>query len=53
MWTDKHRKVMRKLVVEGGGVQKRLYDIEWSDDKMCRGCGNEKGKEKRSTFDRH
>ena len=26
-WTDKHRHVTRKLVVEGGWVQKRLYDI--------------------------
>ena len=32
-WTDKHRNVMRKLVVEGGWVQNRLYDIGWSDEK--------------------
>ena len=29
----KHRNAMRKLVVEGGWVQKRLYDIRWSDQK--------------------
>ena len=31
--TDKHRNVMRKLVVEGGWVQKRFYDIAWPDEK--------------------
>ena len=42
-WTDKHRNVMRKLVVEGGWVQKRLYDIGWSDEKKCRGCNKRRG----------
>ena len=37
VWTDKHRNVMKKLVVEGGWVQKRLFDIGWSDEKKCRG----------------
>ena len=32
-WTDKHRNVMRKLVVEGGWVQKRLCDIGWSEKR--------------------
>ena len=45
-WTEKHRNVMRKLVVEGGWVQKRLYHIGWSDEKKCRGCNNEEGTEK-------
>ena len=31
-WTAKHRNVMTKLVVEGGWVQKRVYDIGWSED---------------------
>ena len=31
-WTEKHRHVARKLVLEGGWVQKRLYDIGWSDE---------------------
>ena len=26
VWTDKHRNVTRKLVVEGGLVQKRIYE---------------------------
>ena len=32
-WTDKHRNILRKLVVEGGSVQKRLFDTGWSDEK--------------------
>ena len=38
--TDKYRNVMRKLVVERW-VEKRSYDIEWSDEKKCRGCNKE------------
>ena len=30
-WTDKHRHVMRKFVVEGRWVQNRLYDIGCAD----------------------
>ena len=44
--TDKHGHVMRKLFVEGGWVQKTLYDIrcsDWSDEKKCRGCNEEEG----------
>ena len=39
-WTDNHR------VVEGEWVQKRLYDIGWSDEKKCKGI---KKKARRST----
>ena len=42
VWTDKHRHATRKLVVEGGWVQTRLYDTGWSDEKKCRGCNREK-----------
>ena len=42
-WTDKHRQGTRKEVVEGGWVQKRLYDIGWSDGEKCRGCNKEEG----------
>ena len=45
-WTDKHR----KLVVEGGWVQIRLYDVGWSDEKKCRGCNKEEGTEKRRLY---
>ena len=34
VWTDKHRNVMRKLVVEKVGC----YDIGWPDVEKCRGC---------------
>ena len=44
--TDKHRHVTRKLVVDGGLVQKTLYDIGWADEKKCRGCDKEEGTEK-------
>ena len=35
-WTHKHRHVMRKLVVEGGRVQKRMYDVGMSDEEVSR-----------------
>ena len=41
---------MRKLVVEGGWVLKRLYDIGWSDEKKDRGCKKEKGTEKHRLY---
>ena len=28
-WTEKHRNVARKLVLEGCWVQQRLFDIGW------------------------
>ena len=46
VWKEEHRHVTRKLVVEGSWVQKRLYDIGWSDEKKCRGCNQEEGTEK-------
>ena len=45
-WTDKHRNVARKLVLEGGWVQHRLFDIEWSNGNKCQGCYQEEGTEK-------
>ena len=48
-WTAKHRNVMTKLVVEGGWVQKRVYDIGWSED-MRRESGKEEGTEKHRLF---
>ena len=32
-WTDKHRDVARKLVLEGGWVQKRFFDKEEGTEK--------------------
>ena len=46
-WTEKHRNVTRKLVVEEGWVQKRLYDIGWSGEKN--GEAGTKKKARRST----
>ena len=34
-WTEKHRNDARKLVLEGGWVQKKLLDIGWSDESEC------------------
>ena len=34
-WTEKHRIFARKLFLEGGWVQKRLFDIGWSDESEC------------------
>ena len=33
VWTENHQHVTRKLVVGEGWVQKRLYDIAWSDER--------------------
>ena len=50
-WTVKHRHVTRKLVVEGGWVQKSLHTaFGWSDDKKCRGCNQEEGIEKHRLY---
>ena len=31
-------------------MQKRLYDLGWSDEKKCRGCNKEKGMEKHRLY---
>ena len=51
-WTETHRNVMRKLVVEGGCVQNRFFDIGWSDQEVCQGCQEEEGTEKHRTHHR-
>ena len=40
-WTDKHRHVMRKLIVEAGRVQKRLHRIGL--EKREQSCRNVEG----------
>ena len=42
--------VMRKLVVEGGWVRKRLHDVVWSDENKCLGCNEEEGTEKHRLY---
>ena len=49
-WTEKHRNVARKLVLEGGWVQQRLFDIGWSDESECQACHKEKGTEKHRLY---
>ena len=49
-WTEKHRNVTRKLVLEGGWVQKKLFDIGWSDESKCQACHKEKGTEKHRLY---
>ena len=49
-WTEKHRNVARKLVLEGGWVQKKLYDINWWDKSVCQACHKEEGTEKHRLY---
>ena len=45
-WTEKHRSVARKIFLEGGWTQKRLFHIGWSDISQCQACQVEEGTEK-------
>ena len=45
-WTAKHRNVARKIFLEGGWTQKRLFDTGWSDVSQCQACQMEEGTEK-------
>ena len=49
-WSEKHRNVARKLVLEGGWVQKKPFDIGWSDESECQACHKEKGTEKHRLY---
>ena len=42
-WTVKHRNVARKIFLEGGWTQKRLFGIDWSDTSQCQACKKEEG----------
>ena len=44
-WTERHRNVVRKLLLETGWVQK-LFDTGWSDESKCQACHEEEGTEK-------
>ena len=46
----KHRNAARKLVLEGGWVQKRLFDIGRSDESKCQACHKEEGTEKHRLY---
>ena len=45
-WTEKHRSVARKIFLEGGWTQKRLFDIGWSEISQCQAFQVEEGAEK-------
>ena len=49
-WTEKRRNVARKLVLEGGWVQKKLFDFGWSDESECQACHEEEGTEKHRLY---
>ena len=47
---EHHRNVARKFFLEGGWVQKRLFDIGWSDESECQACHEEEGTEKHRIY---
>ena len=49
-WTEKHRYVARKIFLEGGWTQKRLFDIGWSDVSHCEACKIDEGTEKHRLY---
>ena len=48
--TEKHRNVARKIFVEDGWTQKRMFGIDWSDASQCQACQKEEGTEKHWLF---
>ena len=50
VWTEKHRNVARKIFLEGGWTQKRLFDIGWSDISQCQACQMVEGTEKHRLY---
>ena len=48
--TEKHRNVARNLVLEGGWLQKKLFDIGWSDESECQAGHKEEGTEKHRLY---
>ena len=47
---EKHRNAARKIFLEGGWTQKRLFDIDWSDTSQCQACKKEEGTEKHRLY---
>ena len=48
--TEKHRNVARKMFLEGGWRQKRLFDIGWSDVSQGQACQKEDGTQKHRLY---
>ena len=49
-WTVLHRNTARKLVLEEGWVQKRLFDIGWPKERKRQACHKEEGTEKHRLY---
>ena len=49
-WTEKHRNVARKIFLEGGWTQKRLFDVGLSDAIQCQACHMEEGTEQHRLY---
>ena len=49
-WTEKHRNVARKIFLEGGWTQKRLFGVGRSDVSQCQACQVEEGTEKHRLY---
>ena len=49
-WTEKHRNVARKIFLEGGWTQKRLFDVGSPVISQCQACQKEKGTEKHRLY---
>ena len=49
-WTERSRDVGRKLFLDGGWVQKTLFDTGWSEESRCRACYKEEGTEKHRLY---
>ena len=50
IWTEKHRNVARKIFLDGGWTQKRLFDTGRSDASQCQACQREEGAEKHRLY---
>ena len=48
--TEKHRNVARKMFLEGGWTQKKLFDVGWSDVTQWQACPKEEGTEKHRLY---
>ena len=49
-WTEKHRNVARKIFLECGWTQRRLFDVGWTDISQCQACQEEEGTEKHRLY---
>ena len=50
VWTEKHCNVARKIFLEGGWTQKRLFGVGRSEVSQCQACQVEEGTEKHRLY---